>query len=158
MLDLWITILNLFITFLQQVVNLLESHRTAQEPVPALTPANNALPIVGHLVHYEESAASRTPSPTPSSTVVDDSNNEAPWTLPTRAAVRQQRANRQSTPENQQVAPTPLSPSAWRQNPTTNQELRTEFLVTRRCGHYCHEVPTPRLRICPVCREQLTTL
>lgn len=160
MLDLWITILNLFITFLQQVVNLLETQRPAQDPEPARALANNR-PSSGHLVHYADSEHSRTNSPAPSSTVVDDSasttTTEETWILPTRAATARRRTSRQQTPDNQQATPDPVSPSAWRQTRTTNAELSAEFLATRRCGHYCHEVTTPRLRICPVCREQLTS-
>src|SRR5688572_11505102 len=61
---------------------------------------------------------------------------------------------RPATPSDSSVTlrqDTPPSPSAWRQERTTNTELREEYQRAGICGHYFHEARRPRLHHCPVC-------
>jgi hypothetical protein len=54
------------------------------------------------------------------------------------------------TPATTTFEETP-SPSTWRQEKTSNTELRTEYRQTGTCPHYCHHVPRSTLDTCPVC-------
>jgi len=159
MLALVIEVLRLFITFLQQVVTLLETRLTIEDtpeeldapvsrtPSPTLsttiaegqTARLRAQRIQGHFTHLRQVSLGspsspetrRSTSPASSSTVV----NETPRSP--------------SSPE----PPAPLSPSAWRGIRVPNSQLRLEYRASGVCGHYFHESAQPRLRSCPVCDQ-----
>lgn len=139
-----IEVLRLFITFLQQVLTLLE----ARLPGPAPLGSEEPRPLEN--LHLAQLATQTSTLSLANTEVPSDDEQPTPepqedtWALPTRAERRRQQEQRQNQP---------TSPSAWRRPRVSNAQLRAEYESTRVCGHYWHETPRPRLPACPICER-----